>query len=411
MYSGRYLLMFALAALSVVLFPGCSDDGGPQPVQMVQLSVDSTGVEICATLDLEAQVVGGESKDVDWYVNGVLGGTSILGTITQTNPATLAAPASIPTPATVTIKAVSHEDITKADSCRVTIQLTVLHVSASLGDDATGTGCITAPFKTITHAMEIADSGMTILAAPGVYDQANGEVFPLRLNGDITLAGEDWTTTVIRGHGEGDSYGAAAYLDGRGSALKRLTLEMGTPVSPAWSIAVYVRGTNALLDSLRLTERANYSIVRIDGADSTTVTNCWFVVTEGNRRARGFEIVFNDQATIVRHCTVSGFHTGLFFNYPSDALVEGCVLEDNNVGVEICCLKDPNSDPNPDLGGGARGSAGGNTIRNNADFGLEHMGTRAIYAKHNTWNNSPPTVGSAVGSDIFIGDTGSVIWE
>jgi hypothetical protein len=39
------------------------------------------------------------------------------------------------------------------------------------------------------------------------------------------------------------------------------------------------------------------------------------------------------------------------------------------------------------------------------------MGTRAIYAKHNTWNNSPPTVGSAVGSDIFIGDTGSVIWE
>jgi hypothetical protein len=408
------LLVTALATLLALgMLTGCSDDGGPKPVRSVSLAVDSTGVEICATLEITAQVNGGETKSLDWYVNGVLGGTSEIGTISQANPSVYTAPDSIPAEATVTIKAISGESPTKMDSCRVTIQFTVLHVNAATGNDDTGSGCITAPFKTITHALAEADSGFTVLAAPGVYDVANGEVFPLTLNSNISLAGEDWMTTVIRGHNPAAGYGGAMYMYGHQPAVRRLTLEMGEPADPRWSVAIYVvsSAVGVVIDSVRTSDWANYSFIRIDGADSTTVSNCNFVIPGEAYSGRGFEIVFDDDNTIIRDCTVSGFHTGLFFNYPSEARVEGCIIEGNRVGVEICCLNDPNSDPTPDLGGGARGSLGNNSIRNNLNHGLYHEGTQTIYAKYNAWNTVPPTVGPTAGTDIYIQGTGSVLWE
>ena len=105
MPSSRYLLPLALIGLSCLLFPGCGgDDGGPAPVLSVSIDPDSTGVEVCATLSIEAEVANGEASEVNWYVNGVLGGNSAIGTISQANPATYTAPEVIPIPSAVTIK-------------------------------------------------------------------------------------------------------------------------------------------------------------------------------------------------------------------------------------------------------------------------------------------------------------------
>jgi hypothetical protein len=411
------LLLTGLAALVCLgMLIGCSDDGGPKPVRFVSLTVDSTGVEICATLEIAAQVAGGESRTLDWYVNGVLGGTSETGTISQVNPATYNAPDSIPPEATVTIKAVSSENPNRSDSCRVTVKFTVLHVSGATGNDVTATGCVTKPFKTITQALSEANSGQTVLAAPGIYDAANGEVFPLEIEDGISLVGEDWTNTIIRGHSGTASYEASTYLFGHHPALRRLTVEMGEPADTSWSIAIYVPITTvgALVDSVRVNEPADYSVLRVEGADSTTVSNCSFVVTDGEHEGRGFEICSSDAGTVVRDCTVSGFHTGLFVNDFSDVLVEGCLLHGNDRGVQICCFHYPTSDPDPDLGGGARGSAGGNIIQDNSVYGLYHSGTKTIYAKYNTWNNDPPTFGATAGSDIYVEDAaggGEVTWE
>ncbi|MCP4574105.1 MAG: hypothetical protein GY838_17225 [bacterium] len=51
---------------------------------------------------------------------------------------------------------------------------------------------------------------------------------------------------------------------------------------------------------------------------------------------------------------MNGFHSGIFFNYPQNTLVEDCDLSGNTYGAELCCYQDVNSRPLPGLGGGAR---------------------------------------------------------
>jgi hypothetical protein len=75
--------------------------------------------------------------------------------------------------------------------------------------------------------------------------------------------------------------------------------------------------------------------------------------------------------------------------------------------LQLCCYQDDEHNANPDLGGGARGSAGGNTIRNNIECGIYNQTYSVIYAKFNTWTNDPPVAGV----DYCNTSTGGVIVE
>jgi hypothetical protein len=403
-----WAMMAALAiALSTVLLPGCGDDGGPGGELSVSLAVDSTGVEICATRALLANVVHGQASQVDWYVNGIQGGNATIGTISQANPATYTAPDSIPSPATVTLRVVSRQDSTKADSCRVTIQFTVFHVNAASGNDDTGTGCITKPFKTIIHGLAVADSGKTVRVAAGTYDPANGEVFAIAIPRGVSLIGEDRETTIIRKPPDQSDASAAVALNGKRSVLRNFTIDEGGPENLEWQHAVYVGNgaPDAVIDSIIFPERAYLSVIRVDDAINATVTNCLFVVDDGRLDGRGMEIVFGDEGTVVRDCVFTGFGTGIFFNISSDALIQGCTFDGNSYGISICCFNSDTSNPNPDIGGGARGSLGGNTFGDNSACGLYNETRSNVYAKYNTWAHQPPSAGT----DYCNTGTGSII--
>ena len=98
---------------------------------------------------------------------------------------------------------------------------------------------------------------------------------------------------------------------------------------------------------------------------------------------------------------------GMRFSGNSDALLEGCTIEDNGTGIYLCCYQSATHNPVPDLGGGARGSTGGNTIRNNDTCGLESYSGADIFARYNTWANDPPLEGE----DFCVGGTGDIIVE
>jgi Protein of unknown function (DUF1565) len=412
----RVLAALAIAATMLAMIAGCGNDESPKPDVAITLSPDSTDVDLCGTLNVVAELAHTEDTRIDWYVNDILGGNAAVGTVTQTNPATYAAPHVMPDPPEVTIKAVPKADTSQQSLCVVTLTgsaMTTIHVSASAGSDETGTGCIAKPFKSITRALTVATPGATVLVAPGIYDAGNGELFPLNLPDSVALVGENWETTIIRGHSETAGYYEAIDISGSNSALRKFTLEQGVVISNMWDLAVLVidPAENTTLDSIRVSERARYAVARVQGALNTTVADCRFVIDDDQRSNRGFEIVFDDVGTVLRNCTVSGFFTGLFFNSSSDAKVENCTIEGNEDGIELCCLDSENSNPNPDLGGGARGSAGGNSIRNNLGHGLENGTVNTVYAKFNTWSHHPPTVGPQSGGDIYNQGTGSVIWE
>ncbi|MEX0268370.1 DUF1565 domain-containing protein [Leptolyngbyaceae cyanobacterium UHCC 1019] len=79
----------------------------------------------------------------------------------------------------------------------------ILYVNSSEGSD-TENGSDLAPLKTITHALKTAQSGTTILLAPGTYSVETGETFPLVLKAGVTLQGDPATRgqeILIRGGG------------------------------------------------------------------------------------------------------------------------------------------------------------------------------------------------------------------
>jgi len=386
------LIICGLAAS--ILFCGCSgeSDSGPNPVTSVDIDPDQAAAEVGHSIELPATVSGGSSKSLTWYVDGIQGGNDVIGTITQGSPAAYTAPDSLPMPATITVKAVSVEDTSKYDFCSVDITFMKIFVDPNTGSDETGRGCINNPLKTITHAatkMEVV--GMSIIAQPGVYSEATGEIFPIgRQLGGISILGMDWEQCIIRGHAV-TGYKSVVSLGGPDLVFRKFTLEQGLPADDC-QVALQITGTDVYVDSIRSSERALYAVCRCERSTRPVVENCVFVIDDGEHQDRGINLFPNSTGGIVRNCVLTGFSIGLRITNTSDLLVEGCTIIGNGRGVEVRGEDAPGT-LNPDFGGGARGSAGGNTIRDNEECGFRLDISTDVYAKNNFWDYDPPGEG------------------
>jgi parallel beta-helix repeat protein len=82
-------------------------------------------------------------------------------------------------------------------------EYSLLFVNPQQGNDRQ-TGSESAPFKTITHALNSAAPNTLIVLAAGLYSSETGEAFPLQLKPGVTLQGEArdrGQSVVIRGSG------------------------------------------------------------------------------------------------------------------------------------------------------------------------------------------------------------------
>ncbi|PZV12815.1 MAG: hypothetical protein DCF22_11575 [Leptolyngbya sp.] len=98
-----------------------------------------------------------------------------------------------------------------------------LYVNSSNGSD-TDNGSDRTPFKTITHALKVAQSGTTIFLASGTYSTETGEHFPLVLNAGVTLQGDPATRgqdILIQGGGAST----------RKTLAQSLTIEITAPAT------------------------------------------------------------------------------------------------------------------------------------------------------------------------------------
>lgn len=401
----RFALGLGLVAL--LLPSGCGDDGCPKPVIWLAVSPETAEVEIGESKEIEATICAVCETDVEWYVNGVMGGDSVFGTVTQTNPAVYTAPDSVPEPAEVVVMALAGKDRSKVDTCSLTVRFTQVCVSVSTGSDYTGTGGSTKPVRSITRGLQIAGPGMTVRVENGEYDRESGEEFPIVITDGISLIGEDWAQTLI-GHGlcrdEGDT--TSVVIAGKDCAFRRFAVGYSCTTTGI-CINVSSVSVNARIDSIQIPGSSWAVGLCVDGASNTIIENCIFHSGLKCPCGTGMKLMSGDVGTIVRNCEFGDYEYGVYFGSSSDAMIEECSLRFCGHAFYICCQDDSDQGANPDLGGGARDSKGGNTLRYYFECGVTNLTSGTIYAKDNGWDHYPPVEGQ----DFCNSGGGEVIWR
>jgi hypothetical protein len=245
-------------------------------------------------------------------------------------------------------------------------------VDSSNGSDVSP-GTKDKPFKTITKALGLVTTGRTVNVAPGSYDLANGEVFPLQLpagailNGDESNKGAGTPPTVIKG----------------GSP----TGHIGTSIEAGANSVI--AGFTILHDDAGATANMNIAITN----DGITLRNNH--VIDGGRN--GIYIYAGASNHVIAGNIIQG-NSGVGLGFIGGGIgsrVEDNLITGNSGGVEY-------DSPGGDMGGGATGSTGGNIISCNNRNDLWTNSGVTIDAQNNLWDHVPPTVSDGAGGGIDI---------
>lgn len=193
---------------------------------------------------------------------------------------------------------------------------TLLHVSPTAGDDMGGDGGQMQPFKTITHALRVAEPSTIIVLSPGLYTEASGETFPLQLRPGVTLQGTPSPNTanvVIQGSG--------SYLT-PSQGLRHITL-LGTDRAGLANVTVsnpHPQGHGLWIE-----------------AGSPVIVQNAFI----RSGATGIYIGGNGSPTIQGNYFFENGDAGLVVNGPSSAQVQNNVFENTGVGIAVAPAATP----------------------------------------------------------------------
>lgn len=386
--AGTIVLILCAAALPLLL-AGCGSSGGGGPTEPngSLVTLGATSVQIARTVSAEATLTYPyRDEGFDWYVNDILGGNSMKGTITQSNPATYTAPPAVPTGGQVVIRAVSRSDTTLWAADTLSVLFTIKHVDAAAGINTSGGGAWNNPLRTITYALEeVADDGDTVLVHPGTYSETLGEDDFIYPGEDVTLRGVSADSCVLE---------ISGYVNpADGATFESFT--MSVPAGETPSHAVMSSSTCTIRD-IHTSFAYQNSAFRLYNEATPLVEDCEIVNASGTVDQRGMELIFGTHA-IVRNCAISGWGYGIFTNTDSNPLIERCWIHGNDIGL-IGYGGNP-ATTDPDLGGGARGSVGQNTIQDNG-CGVRNQTAMTIWALYNIWDNDPPVEGPPYPCDI-----------
>lgn len=397
-----------LACAIALLIPGCSGDTGPVEPNGLNLFLAASRVQVTRSIQIEAvntyPYARDENPACDWYVDGVLGGNAMVGTITQTNYATFTAPPAVPAAGTVEITAVSRANSEHTASDTLRVAFTIRYVDGENGSNTSSGGTWTNPLRTLTYALDLVTDGDTLAILPGSYDPDHDEDGNYFVPGGVTLQGTNRDSCII--YGSGTDYSVLRLGDG--ATIAGITVGN-------WdedNIAILTTG-GGLIKDVAVSEPFGLSTIRADGgrqeqSNDVVIESCELVnaVTTGTGRALE---LYNSTHCVVRDCTISGWEYGIYINRDSDPLIEGNAITDNQYG--IIAAGGGGLLTEPDLGGGARGSDGGNVIRNNNQVGVQNQTAASIWALDNTWTTDPPTEGPPPPpTDFWNLVGGTIIW-
>lgn len=269
----------------------------------------------------------------------------------------------------------------------------IIYVNPQSGTDADGAGTNeTSPYKTITFALQEAQTNTIIQLAPGTYSSETGEQFPLTIPQGVTLRGDEASkgqATLITGSGRYTSRTFAGQnitiLAQDNSVITGVTVtnqeRRGT--------GIWVESTNPKITNSTFTNN-NRDGVFITGTGNPTVAGNIFIQNSGNgvsvaKSAKGeirgnlfqdtgFGLAIGGNSTplIVENQILQNVD-GLFISNSAQPILRKNVIQ-NNTRDGIVAI----SQAQPDLGSAQE--AGGNLIRNNKRYDVNNATQSQILA-------------------------------
>lgn len=226
-----------------------------------------------------------------------------------------------------------------------------IYVSASVVGPGAGTEA--DPYKTITSALAVATSGDTILVAPGTYNVANGEGFPISMVPGVALVGSGADVTTIAGDG----------------------------TSQVISIQTFSTSTSTLVDGFRIT---------------------------GGATAAGSGIIIHDSLPTISNNIITGnsatFGGGIYINGESSPSIHDNIFEGNastTGGGGIYCATS---------GIGSNPTIFNNTILANSG-GTTGGGIAIVGCSPSVYDNVISGNSASVGGGLFFDDSSSSVFN
>lgn len=254
------------------------------------------------------------------------------------------------------------------------------YVDPVSGSDATGTGTISSPYRTITFA---ATKSVNLVLLPGEYTAANGEQFPLILPSGSSLRGSRLDT----------ANGIFARISGTGLFTSVL-------VPQPQQVAVVLRGRGAIVASL-FVEAPGGVAIWDEGTGASIIINSQI-------KSSGIGVVLAGQTTQLRGNTISGnVASGLEVLRGASPKLFRNTISSNGVGITIQTGAHPIFR--------AASDSGENVIRSNTACDFRHLGEADLDLTGTVWDddvfNFVVKNACTGGSNITVEGVGAVNYQ
>jgi parallel beta-helix repeat protein len=270
-----------------------------------------------------------------------------------------------------------------------------LYVNPATGNDSAA-GDQSAPFKTLSKALQQAQADTTIQLAAGTYNATSGEIFPLQVPSGVKLVGNEGNKgdgIVIEGNGE---YVSPTLAQQNITLLLEDTTEVrGVTVTnkATRGTGIWIESTDPTIANCTFTE-CNREGVLATGTAKPNVVDNDFIDNGGN----GISFIKNAQGEIKNNtCKKAGYGISVEDN-AAPRIVDNLITE-NRFGVGISVdskpiLRNNTIEDNEEYGIAVTGNAepdlgksqddpGNNIFRNNGQFAILNSSKNTLVS----WGN------------------------
>ncbi|MEH2056342.1 MAG: DUF1565 domain-containing protein [Nostoc sp.] len=269
-------------------------------------------------------------------------------------------------------------------------QVNVLFVNPNVGDDSKGNGSESAPMKTITKALRLANANTVIMLSTGTYSADTGEEFPLMLKPGVSIQGNpsnQGKDIIIQGGGDYLSRSFAgqnvAIVGANQALLSGVTVTNSNPRG----YGLWIESSNPVITENTFTGSTQDGI-SVSGNAVPTISKNYFdrngangITIAGNSSPQVKENVFHqtgfginiaqNAAPVIISNQIQNNRSGIVVQANARPILRNNSIQDNKEDGLVAIAQ-----AMPDLG--TASEPGGNQFQNNARYDINASAAKQV---------------------------------